>query len=238
MAPASFVRGSCCACRRCDSGGVASTFTVDVGVRSLPPSLHAPADRFIGREQTMTLIRELIADREHRLITIVGPPGAGKTRVALETINRLPSNLDTIIVDLSATESAAEAMERIAASLASGPDMSRDPATRLMRGVERFTGLLLLDNVEQVRDIPIPLAAAVADSSAIVLCTRSCSRGRGTRRARSFVPGWRASTCRTPALASLGGDRAQCVARRSSHERGVAAHAARLTRFDDNAGRR
>jgi predicted ATPase/DNA-binding SARP family transcriptional activator len=48
-----------------------------------PHNLMAPATPFVGREQELADLENLIADPEVRLITIVGPGGMGKTRLAL-----------------------------------------------------------------------------------------------------------------------------------------------------------
>ncbi len=45
---------------------------------------------FVGREQELTDIKELI--NEHRLINLTGPAGTGKTRLALETLNQVKDN--------------------------------------------------------------------------------------------------------------------------------------------------
>ena len=48
----------------------------------LRPGLRQYASRFIGRSEEINAIRVLMA--RNRLVTLVGPPGAGKTRLAVE----------------------------------------------------------------------------------------------------------------------------------------------------------
>ncbi|HEV3154860.1 MAG TPA: TIR domain-containing protein [Candidatus Baltobacteraceae bacterium] len=48
-----------------------------------PNNLPAESDKFVGRESEVADLRSLI--RNHRLVTIAGPGGVGKTRTALQT---------------------------------------------------------------------------------------------------------------------------------------------------------
>ncbi|MCA9910114.1 MAG: AAA family ATPase, partial [Anaerolineae bacterium] len=65
-----------------DGGGV-----VVADALVLPPvvSLPAPPTPFIGREHELADLVSLVQSADHRLITLVGPGGIGKTRLALET---------------------------------------------------------------------------------------------------------------------------------------------------------
>ena len=52
---------------------------------ALPRSnLPASITSFIGREGELSLVREYVADANIRLITLIGPPGIGKTRLGLQ----------------------------------------------------------------------------------------------------------------------------------------------------------
>ena len=50
-------------------------------------NLPAPSTSFVGREQELAQVVELL--REHRLVTLTGPPGVGKSRLALEVARAL-----------------------------------------------------------------------------------------------------------------------------------------------------
>lgn len=57
----------------------------DAEDRPNPPSnLPVPLDALIGREEELNLLFLRLVDPQHRLITLLGPGGAGKTRLALE----------------------------------------------------------------------------------------------------------------------------------------------------------
>ncbi|MEQ9032725.1 MAG: LuxR C-terminal-related transcriptional regulator, partial [Aggregatilineales bacterium] len=61
-----------------------SMSTTDIPKHNLPVQVTA----FIGREQELNELESLVADPTMRLITIVGPGGMGKTRLALEAAQR------------------------------------------------------------------------------------------------------------------------------------------------------
>jgi predicted ATPase/DNA-binding CsgD family transcriptional regulator/transcriptional regulator with XRE-family HTH domain/tetratricopeptide (TPR) repeat protein len=145
--------------------------SADSRVEKSAQSLHLPSDRFVGRDDAVATVRKLVTDREHRLVTIVGPPGAGKTRLALEVVALVQRQFETVVVDLSTVETAAEAFRQIVTALRAPRIDADDPSLRLLQALKSWSGVLLLDNVEQVREIALPLSAALADSSAVVLLT-------------------------------------------------------------------
>jgi ATP-dependent Clp protease ATP-binding subunit ClpA len=46
--------------------------------------LPAPLTTFVGRERELAGLRALLARRDARLLTVTGPGGVGKTRLAIE----------------------------------------------------------------------------------------------------------------------------------------------------------
>ena len=58
------------------------------GVRFIgPPRIARPATSFVGRERELATVTDLL--QEARLVTVTGPGGVGKTRLALEAAQRL-----------------------------------------------------------------------------------------------------------------------------------------------------
>ena len=116
---------------------------------------NLPADTtpFIGREAEMTEIRRLLVHERRRLVTIVGPGGMGKTRLATVTGLSLLSQFEdgVYLVDLAAVEQSEGIAPAIATALEYRPP---DPALELKPQLLDFLAqrklLLILDNFEQI----------------------------------------------------------------------------------------
>jgi predicted ATPase/transcriptional regulator with XRE-family HTH domain len=123
-------------------------------IPSPPPArsrtnLPAPLTSFIGREPELEAGRRLLATA--RLITLTGPGGCGKTRLALELAARaLPEFADGVwFVDLASITDPALVPAAIAHVL--GVQEARPPLLESLKAFLRDrTLLLVLDNFEQV----------------------------------------------------------------------------------------
>ena len=117
---------------------------------SLPSGLPDPAAPLVGRTDELASLVELA--REHRVVTITGPGGVGKTRIVIE-LGRLlaPEFLDGVaFVALADVTDPAEFLPAVADAL----DVKEAEGRTLGDGVAALIGdkkaLLLLDNLEQV----------------------------------------------------------------------------------------
>jgi predicted ATPase len=124
--------------------------------RSLPVGLTS----FVGRE---TAIVDLAgALDEHRLVTILGPGGAGKTRLSIETARAVSGRFDDVwLVELASVTGEDDIVPAVVAAMglrevvvlerpSTAPRL--DERTRLMQAVRDARGLLLLDNCEHLVD--------------------------------------------------------------------------------------
>lgn len=106
---------------------------------------------FFGRAAELARLTELLA-LEGALVTLVGPPGVGKTRLASEQIKRwYPA--DTLLVDLSEAQTPEAMLSRMAEALQlSFTGRGREQlAEQLGEALAEREGLLLvLDNLEQL----------------------------------------------------------------------------------------
>ncbi|MEU5722492.1 BTAD domain-containing putative transcriptional regulator [Micromonospora sp. NPDC047738] len=127
-------------------------------------NVRAELTSFVGRDADVGAVRELIA--EHRLITLIGPGGSGKTRLATETARTLIGDLpDGVwLVELAAigadgdvAQATLTALGLRDALLGAGP--SADLADGLIAAIREREALLILDNCEHV----IEAAARFAD---------------------------------------------------------------------------
>jgi DNA-binding winged helix-turn-helix (wHTH) protein len=149
---------------------VAETSTPAAAAPSPAPTLQlhnlpAQLTRLIGRADA---VRRIIAQvQRHRLITIVGPGGIGKTSAALAAAEALiDSHPDGVwLVDLAPVANAGLVATTLASVL--GFDIrSDDPVPGLIAALEDRQLLLVLDNCEHVIEAAATLAAAILRGAA------------------------------------------------------------------------
>jgi predicted ATPase/DNA-binding SARP family transcriptional activator len=129
--------------------------------------LPQPPTTLVGRERELARLHELLDDPACRLVTLVGPGGIGKTRLAVEVAaGRSGRHRDgTAFVSFVGTVPARpeEAADVVVANLAAALGVSlavpRDPLELLADHLAGRELLLVLDNLEQLRDA----AGVVAD---------------------------------------------------------------------------
>ena len=148
---------------------------------SLPLALTV----LLGREADVETLRHWLADPAARLITLTGPGGAGKTRLALELAYAIAADGATrvVFVSLAAIRNPAFVASAIAEALGLSDVTALDLPRRARVACDDHPTLLVLDNFEQVLDAA-PLVADLLSSVASlrVLCTsRAALRVRGER---------------------------------------------------------
>ncbi|WP_093356477.1 BTAD domain-containing putative transcriptional regulator [Saccharopolyspora kobensis] len=118
-------------------------------------NLRAELTSYVGKEADVAAVGELVA--AHRLTTLIGPGGSGKTRLAVETARTLLGGLPdgAWLVELAGDDgdvanSALTALGQRGALLGEAPDA--EPADRLIAAVREREMLLVLDNCEHVID--------------------------------------------------------------------------------------
>ena len=140
---------------------------------SLPSNLPDPASPLVGRAADLASLVELA--REHRVVTITGPGGVGKTRIVVE-VGRLvaPEFLDGVaFIALADVTDPADFMPAVADAL----DVKEAEGRTLGDGVAALIGdrkaLLLLDNLEQVVSAASELAGLIERCPALRIVATS-----------------------------------------------------------------
>src|SRR4051812_6908547 len=110
--------------------------------------LPLQATSFIGRTEELAKIATLLSGSTCRLLTLVGPGGIGKTRLALEVARQLPAD-SARFVELQPLPSPDFLVTAIAEALGFQFYASDDPKQQLLDYLCEQTGLLVLDNFEQ-----------------------------------------------------------------------------------------
>ena len=151
--------------------------TLEAGIRNLP----APRTSFVGRTEELASIDRMLDEPDCRLLTLVGPGGVGKTRLALEAaarrIDRYQHGVHFVpLVGVPAPDLLAPA---VAESLQFQVDnahsaiAARDQLVDFLR--ERAT-LLVLDNFEHLLDARDLLTEVIERAPQVELLTTSRER--------------------------------------------------------------
>jgi hypothetical protein len=156
-------------------------------------NLPRPASFFVGREREVSEVVSQLRNGA-RLVTLSGPGGSGKTRLAIESAAELVPDFKNGVfwVGLAALRASALVTETIAQTLGAKDGLAQHIAEREL--------LLLLDNFEQVVEAApelSPVLEACPDLRLLVTAScyvseaRSstrCRRSRSPRRSSSSAP--------------------------------------------------
>ena len=139
----------------------------------------------IGRESDLQTLRQWLADPAARLITLIGPGGVGKTRLALEVARAIADEGSTRVafVPLAAIRDPAFVAPAIAEALGLADVTAVDLPRRARAACADRPTLLVLDNFEHVLDVA-PLVADLLTSVTslrLLVTSRAPLRVRGER---------------------------------------------------------
>jgi predicted ATPase len=164
-------------------------FTPAGTAAGLPPgSLPTPPTPIIGREHEISAVGALLRDPAVHLVTLVGPGGIGKTRLALEVGREMSTaihaDLDAVsFIDLAAVGDASMWPEAVTASFGVRLEGTRPILDVLIDRLQGRRLLLVLDNVERLVLAAPALAALLASCPdlTVLVTSRIVLRLRGER---------------------------------------------------------
>jgi predicted ATPase/DNA-binding XRE family transcriptional regulator len=146
-------------------------------------SLPLPLTILLGRDDDVATLRQWLTDPTARLITLTGPGGAGKTRLALELARVNAGAFRVLFVELAAVQNSAFVAPAIAAALGALDATALDLPRRARLACDGTPTLLVLDNFEQVLDAAPLIADLLASVAAlrVLVTSRAPLRVRGER---------------------------------------------------------
>jgi predicted ATPase/DNA-binding SARP family transcriptional activator len=147
------------------------------------PSL--PVSTFVGRDDVLAGVLALLG--RHRIVTVIGPGGVGKTRLARHVAHALwAAYADGVVwVDLGAVLDPSEVQLALATELRLSVPPGESLIDRVIEVLAVHRQLVVLDNCEQVAEKVAPLAeriAAAAPGVDILLTSREPLRADGEQR--------------------------------------------------------
>ncbi|WP_328681768.1 LuxR C-terminal-related transcriptional regulator [Streptomyces sp. NBC_00322] len=135
----------------------APTPATPVRGRELPRAL----DSFVGRSRELSRLRTLV--KSARLLTLTGPGGVGKTRLALELAGSMRGGADgrAQFVELDSLHDGTQLPQAVATALGLGERGGRSGVEMLAHALGERSMLLILDNCEHLAEPCAQLAAAL-----------------------------------------------------------------------------
>ncbi|HEU0116634.1 MAG TPA: AAA family ATPase, partial [Thermomicrobiales bacterium] len=143
-----------------DVAGLPDTFLPLKSLAGHPTNLPTQPNPLVGREADLAMLATLLADPNARLVTLTGPGGVGKTRLALQAaadaLDAFPDGAFT--VDCAPLIDPAFVMPTIAATLGIHEQAGRSLRDALVAWLRPRRVLLQIDNLEHL----VPAAADIA----------------------------------------------------------------------------
>jgi len=134
-----------------------------VSTKSPRSNIPATTTSFIAREREIELIQDYLTKEDIRLVTLIGPPGIGKTRLSLESARSIFSNFPAgvFFIPMASLDDSSVVAPVINQSLGYAETKDRSALEQLINGIGDQQMLLVLDNFEHLMDGAAPLVSAL-----------------------------------------------------------------------------
>ena len=197
--------------------GLATDFPALRALDTSPGNLRPAATSFIGRQSEVAEVIEAL--HQHRLVTLTGVDGVGKTRLATEVAAALADQFPDGVwfFELAAVTDPAALPDAVAAVLGITQQPGKSVSESVATALEGRTRLLVFDNCEHVLDAAADLVEAILAQSATVKVLATSREGLGVGDEQVWpVPSLDLSGGIDSAAVNLFVERAQSVAPRFS----------------------
>jgi len=166
-----------------DAAAPEPTVAAVAGRATALPALPAPLTPLVGREHEEAAAAHLLRRGDVRLLTLTGPGGVGKMRLALRVASDLGDAFPDGVawVDLAPLRDPALVLPTLAAALGVREEAGQPAAAHLAGCLADRRALLALDNMEQVAEAAPALAALLEACPGVValVTSRAALRVRG-----------------------------------------------------------
>jgi predicted ATPase/DNA-binding CsgD family transcriptional regulator len=146
-----------------------------------PGNLPAQITSFVGRRNELAQVKKAL--REHRLVSIVGPGGAGKTRLAVETADQLTRSFPGGIwfIDLGKHPAHRAILDHVASTMRLAKESGKWSIGELAARLQERQVLLVLDTcehvVEEVADFVQRLLSCTSTGTVLTTSRQALSVG-------------------------------------------------------------
>jgi predicted ATPase/class 3 adenylate cyclase len=161
------------------AAGLQADFPALRALDTSPGNLCPPTTSFIGRESEVAELQTTL--KAHRLVTLTGVGGVGKTRLALEVAARLADEFPDGVwfFELAAVVDPGAVPDVVAAVLGITQQLGKSVADSVAAALEGRVRLLVFDNCEHVLDAAADLIEAILAHSATVRILATSREGLG-----------------------------------------------------------
>jgi predicted ATPase/class 3 adenylate cyclase len=193
--------------------GLRTEFPALRALDASPGNLRPPTTSFIGRESEVAEVQAAV--KAHRLVTLTGVGGVGKTRLAVEVAAHLADEFPDGVwfFELAAVADPAAVPDAVAAVLGITQQPGKSVGESVAAALEGRARLLVIDNCEHVLDAAAGLIEAILTQSATVRVVATSREGLGVAQEQVWpVPSLDIGAGIDSAAVSLFVERAQGIA--------------------------